>query len=183
MKILVSPGKRFPTFLGPYEAALMGRLPCVSRLSPVCLPSVSRCLPLERWFLLVLGVFRRIYAYLHSVSTCVRRIWTHSTSGCQTYLMTSESLSVAKFYLEFRLKIALSEGQYELCHLWGSYKRTCISQCTCSVFWTTRPPIPWPLSRGAGFGALAMVRYHARIWRAGRRRCTITFAGIIMNHR
>jgi len=52
MIILVSSGKRFPTFLGPYEAALMGRLPCVSRLSPVGLmygfSPVSRCcLPLS----------------------------------------------------------------------------------------------------------------------------------------
>ena len=105
MKILVSPGKRFPTFLGPYEAALMGRLPCVSRLSPVCLP------------LSPVGAV---------VSTCVRRICTAlllllgvfgltPPGGCEAYLLTPESLSGANFYLEFRLKIALRKAQCEVC--------------------------------------------------------------------
>ena len=50
MKSFVSSGKRFPSFLGPNSTDLRGRLPCVSRLSPVCLPCVSRCLPLGRPF-------------------------------------------------------------------------------------------------------------------------------------
>ncbi len=52
---------------------------------------------------------------------------TYPDYGCRKYFFSAESFLLAIFYLEFHPKNNTFEGQYELGHLWGSYKRTWIS--------------------------------------------------------
>ena len=64
--------------------------------------------------------------------------------------------SSAIFDPEFHPKNGTFEGQYELWHIWGTYKRTCISAYSCRVSGPPNgPPAPQSMLEWVGKGSVS----------------------------
>ena len=124
-------------------------------MSPVCRPCVARCRSLSLVLAVPLpppppsgraeGSFFCCCSYRSDGST-------YPDCGGQKYFFPAGSFSLVIFHLEFSPKKITFGGQYEIWHKWGypEAERKCHGDMTLKK------------SRGAGFGALAMVRYYAR---------------------